>query len=230
MIINFIRLQTEISSCLKWLSWHKRAIVTALRFNSLGLSQILAFALLSPRSLAFVEPQVYLGQGRQLSSALSVLSLAVSYEGAGLGYLATSAKASRFRNLVSFLNQAGWWVYYVAEGKKGNAMIIDRVCDGHSGFLDTDADFMTSPVNLWSFYESCSPRTEPGHVSPWKPSGECEESGSTAGSPQPSDSSFITGVHGTAAETCSGTRTGPKRGSVLYIGALQMDYLINNSL
>ncbi|KAG7315739.1 hypothetical protein KOW79_020605 [Hemibagrus wyckioides] len=67
-------------------------------------------------------------------------------------------------------------------------MIIDRICEGYSGFVDNGSDVMMSPVNLWSFYGS--PETEPGHTSPWKPSGECEESGSTAGSPQRPDSSF----------------------------------------
>lgn len=74
-------------------------------------------------------------------------------------------------------------------------MVIDRVCEGYSGFVDTNTDVMTSPVNLWSFYGCSSPGTEPGHGSPWKPSGECEESGSTAGSPERPDSSF-TGVNG----------------------------------
>ncbi|XP_017313475.2 NF-kappa-B inhibitor zeta [Ictalurus punctatus] len=69
-------------------------------------------------------------------------------------------------------------------------MIIDRVCEAFSGFVDTDADVMTSPVNLWSFYGCSSPGTQPEHLSPWKPSRECEDSGSTAGSPQRPDSSF----------------------------------------
>ncbi|XP_060754682.1 NF-kappa-B inhibitor zeta [Neoarius graeffei] len=73
-------------------------------------------------------------------------------------------------------------------------MVIDRVCEGYSGFVDMNTDVMTSPVNLWSFYGCSSPGTEPGHGSPWKPSGECEESGSTAGSPERPDSSF-TGVN-----------------------------------
>ncbi|KAM9454344.1 NF-kappa-B inhibitor zeta isoform 1-T1 [Clarias gariepinus] len=78
-------------------------------------------------------------------------------------------------------------------------MIIDRICEGYSGLLDTDTDVMTSPVNLWSFYGCSSPGQEPGHVSPWKPSGEVEESGSTAGSPQRPDSSF-TACHVDAQE------------------------------
>ncbi|KAB5523365.1 hypothetical protein PHYPO_G00151710 [Pangasianodon hypophthalmus] len=72
-------------------------------------------------------------------------------------------------------------------------MIIDRVCEGYSGFVDTDADVMTSPVNLWSFYGCCSPGAEPGHASPWQASRECEEGGSTAGSPQRPDSGFSSG-------------------------------------
>ncbi|GAA6090100.1 NF-kappa-B inhibitor zeta [Tachysurus ichikawai] len=69
-------------------------------------------------------------------------------------------------------------------------MIIDRVCDDFMGFVDNDADVMMSPVNLWSFYPCSSPGPDPGHLSPWKPGGECEESGSTAGSPQRPDNSF----------------------------------------
>lgn len=76
-------------------------------------------------------------------------------------------------------------------------MIIDRICEGYSGFVDNGSDVMMSPVNLWSFYGS--PKTEPGHTSPWKPSGECEESGSTAGSPQRPDSSF-TSAYGNERE------------------------------
>ncbi|KAI5629533.1 NF-kappa-B inhibitor zeta isoform X1 [Silurus asotus] len=73
-------------------------------------------------------------------------------------------------------------------------MIIDRVCEGYSAYVDTDADVMTSPVNLWSFYGCSSPGTEAGHLSPWKACGDAEDSGSCAGSPQRPDSSF-TGVY-----------------------------------
>ncbi|TSK17775.1 NF-kappa-B inhibitor zeta [Bagarius yarrelli] len=69
-------------------------------------------------------------------------------------------------------------------------MIIDRVCEGYSGLVDNNSDVLTSPANLWLFNACSSVGTEPGHLSPWKPSGECEESGSTAGSPQRPDSSF----------------------------------------
>ncbi|XP_072513842.1 NF-kappa-B inhibitor zeta [Salminus brasiliensis] len=69
-------------------------------------------------------------------------------------------------------------------------MIIDRVSDGYSGVLDKDADVMTSPVHLWSFYGCSSPTAEPsscsGQQSPWSP-GESERSWSSAGSPPLTD-------------------------------------------
>ncbi|XP_026865693.1 NF-kappa-B inhibitor zeta [Electrophorus electricus] len=70
-------------------------------------------------------------------------------------------------------------------------MIIDRVSEGDSRLLDKDADVMTSPVNLCSFYGCSSPVTEPnfstGFQSPWSPNSDSEKSRSNAGSPFPID-------------------------------------------
>ncbi|KAL7852696.1 hypothetical protein SRHO_G00184810 [Serrasalmus rhombeus] len=84
-------------------------------------------------------------------------------------------------------------------------MIIDRVSEGYSGLVDKDADVMTSPVHLWSFY-GCSSPAEPsscnGQQSPWSP-GESERSWSSAASPPLTDSG-LAGANVEAQQDCSG--------------------------